>query len=151
MNIPSERPSVIITDDINRFLQYLHGLEGDRQRDNQGIHDHLWEIQNELHGLADYIHEKEAPAVLPPAQFKDQSVGWSVLFRSPREAPPPIPSTATVKAGPHLVPISLTLPHASVSPSFLSDSMSFLSYHSDNFRMHQSLSPLFYSFVIAML
>ena len=32
----SERPSVIITDDSNHLLQYLHGLEGDRQRDNQG-------------------------------------------------------------------------------------------------------------------
>ena len=69
--LSSERPGVIIADDINRLLQYLHGLEGDRQRDNQGVHDHLGEIQNELRGLADYIHEKEAPAVLPPAQFKD--------------------------------------------------------------------------------
>jgi hypothetical protein len=57
-------------------IQFLHRdrLEGDRQRDNQGIHDHLGEkIQNDLHGLACYIHEKEAPAVLPPFQFKDQS------------------------------------------------------------------------------
>jgi hypothetical protein len=88
----SERPSVIITDDINRFLQYLHGLEGDRQRDNQGIHDHLREIQNELRGLVDCIHEKEAQAVLPPAQFKDQSVGGSSvvsrLSRQDRLSPP---------------------------------------------------------------
>ena len=64
----SERPSVIITDDINRLLQYLLRLEGDRQRDNQGTHDHIREVLNELRGLADYIHEKEAPAVLPPTQ-----------------------------------------------------------------------------------
>jgi hypothetical protein len=31
----SERPSVIITDDVNRLLQYLNGVENDRQRDNQ--------------------------------------------------------------------------------------------------------------------
>jgi hypothetical protein len=105
-----ERPSVIITDDINRLLQYLHGLEGDRQRDNQGVHDHLGKIQNELRGLADYIHEKEAPAVLPPAQFKDQSVGASsVVSRlSHREAPPSVPPTVTDKASPGLV--SLTPP-----------------------------------------
>ena len=125
----SERPSVIITDDINRLLQYLHGLEGDRQRDNQGIHDHLGEIQNELRGLADYIHEKEAPAVLPSAQFKDQSVGGSsVVSRpSPREAPPPIPPTVTGKASPWLVPIPLTPPPPSPgSPTSLSDTISFL-------------------------
>jgi hypothetical protein len=137
----SERPSVIITDDINRLLQYLHGLEGDRQRDNQGIHDHLGEIQNELRGLADYIHE-EAPAVLPPAQFKDQSVGGSsVVSRlSPREAPPPIPPIVTGKASPRLVPIPLTPPpHSPGSPTSLSDTISFLSsYHSDDFSLMES-------------
>ncbi|KAH9977815.1 hypothetical protein BGW80DRAFT_1455971 [Lactifluus volemus] len=56
---PSERPSVIVTGDVNRLLQYLHGLEGDRQRDNQGIHDHLGDLQNELPDLADYMREKE--------------------------------------------------------------------------------------------
>ena len=139
---PSERPSVIITDDINRLLQYLHGLEGDRQRDNQGIHDHLGEIQNELRGLADYIHDKEAPAVLPPVQFKDQSVGGrSVVSRlSPREAPPPIPQALTGKPSPRLVPIPLTPPpHSPRSPTSLSSSISFLSsYHSDDFSLMES-------------
>ncbi|KAF8490774.1 hypothetical protein F5888DRAFT_1866659 [Russula emetica] len=127
---PSERPS------------YLHGLAGDRQRDNQGVHDHLGEIQSELRGLADYIHEKEAPAVLPPVQFKDQSVGGkSVVSRlSPREAPPPIPPTVTGKASPRLVPIPLTPPpHSPRSPSSLSSSISFLSsYHSDDFSLMES-------------
>ena len=85
----SERPSVIITDDINRLLQYLHGLAGDRRRDSQGVHDHLGEIQNGLRDLADYIHEKEPPTALPPFQLKDQSVGEdSVVSRcSPHGAP----------------------------------------------------------------
>ena len=134
---PLERPSVIITDDINRLLQYLHGLEGDRQRDNQGVHDHLGEIQNELRGLADYIHEKEAPAVLPPAQFKDQSVGGSSLVSrlSPREAPPSIPPAVTGKASPRLIPIPVTSPYRPDSPSSLS-SISFLSsYHSDDLSL----------------
>ena len=149
MTIPSERPaserstsersSVIITDDINRLLQYLHGLEGDRQRDNQGVHDHLGEIQNELRGLADYIHEKEAPAVLPPVQFKDQSAGGgSVVSQlSPRL---PIPVTVTGKASPRLVPIPLTPPpHSPRSPSSLSSSISFLSsYHSDDLSLMES-------------
>jgi hypothetical protein len=138
---PSERPSVIITDDINRLLQHLHGLEGDRQRDNQGIHDHLGEIQNELRDLADYIHEKEAPAVLPPIQFKDQSVGGSVVSRlSPREAPPPIPLPVTGKASPRFVPIPLTPPpHRPGTPSSLSSSISFLSsYHSDDLSLMES-------------
>src|ERR1700679_490759 len=114
---PSERPSserlsIIITYDINQLLQYLHGLEGDRQRDNQGIHDHLGEIQNELRRLANYIYEKKAPAVLPPAQFKNQSIGGSSIVSrlSPREAPPLIPPTVTVKASPWLVPIPLSPP-----------------------------------------
>ena len=68
---PSERPTVIITDDINRLLQYLHGPENDRQRDSQGVHNHLGEIQNELRDLADYIHEKEPPAT--PLQFSSSS------------------------------------------------------------------------------
>jgi hypothetical protein len=121
----SERPSVIITDDINRLLQYLRGLEGDRKRDSQGIHDHLGEIQNDL---ADYIHEKKAPAVLPPAQFKDQSVGGSsVVSRpSPREVPPPVPLTVTGKASHGLVPIPLTPPpHRPGTPTSLSDTISF--------------------------
>jgi hypothetical protein len=52
-SLESERPNVIITDDINCLLQYPHGLEGNRQRDNQGVQDHLGDIQNELRGLAD--------------------------------------------------------------------------------------------------
>jgi hypothetical protein len=76
---PSERPSVIITDDIIHLLQDLHGLEGDRQRDNQGIHDHPEEVQNELRGLADHIH-KEVPAVLPPDWFNHQSIGGVLYF-----------------------------------------------------------------------
>ena len=144
MTIPSEtseRPSVIITDDINRLLQYLHGLENDRQRDNQGVHDHLGEIQNELRDLADYIHEKEAPTPAPPVELKDQSVGGGsvVSWGSPRGAPdyPPIPHTVTGKA---LVPISLTPPLTSPrTPSTLSSSISFLeSYHSDDLSLVES-------------
>jgi hypothetical protein len=152
MTIPSERPpsersslggpSVIITDDINCLLQYLHGLEGDRQRDNQGIHDHLGEIQNKLRSLADYMHEKEASAVLPPAQFKNQSVGGSsVVSRpSPCEAPPPIPPTVTSKASPRLSPIPLSPPPPRPdTPTSLSDTISFLSsYHSDDFSLMES-------------
>ena len=140
----SERPSVIITDDINRLLQYLHGLENDRQRDNQGVHDHLGEIQNELRDLADYIHEKEAPAAAPPVQLKDQSVGGGsvVSWRSPRGAPdyPPILQTVPGKASPRLVPIPLTPPPPSPrSPSSLSSSISFLeSYHSDDLSLVES-------------
>ena len=91
---PSERPpsdserSVIITDDINRLLQYLHGLEGDRQRDNQGVHDHLREIQNELHGLRITFTRTRRKL-----QFKDQPVGGGsgVSQPSPHEAPLPFP------------------------------------------------------------
>jgi hypothetical protein len=141
---PSERPSVIITDDINRLLQYLHGLENDRQRDNQGVHDHLGEIQNELRDLADYIHEKEAPTAASPVQLKDQSVGGGsvVSWREPRGAPdyPSIPHTVTGKASPRLVPIPLTPPPRSPpSPSSLSSSISFLSsYHSDDLSLVES-------------
>ena len=138
---PSERPSVIITDDINRLLQHLHGLEGDRQRDNQGIHDHLGEIQNELRNLADYIHEKEVPApVLPLIQYKDRSIGGSsvISLAEPRGAPeyPEIP-TVTGKASPRLVPIPLTPPPRGLrSPSSLSSSISFLSsHHSDDLSL----------------
>jgi len=135
---PSERPSVIITDDINRLLQYLHGLENDRQRDNQGVHDHLGEIQHELRDLADYIREKEAPAAVPPVQFKDRSVGGSsiISFPEPRGAPeyPSRPPTVTGKASPRIIPIPLTPPPRSPrSPSSLSSSISFLSsHHSDD-------------------
>src|SRR5260370_17511353 len=62
---PSERPSVIITDDINRLLQYLHGLQGARQRDNQAVHDHLGELQNELLDLAASIHDSKPPSFSP--------------------------------------------------------------------------------------
>src|SRR6266849_2146664 len=81
---------------------------GDRQHDNQGSHGHLREIQNKLRGLADHIQKKEAPAVLPPIQFKDQSVGGRsiVSWLSPCGAPP----TVTGKASPRLVPIPLTPP-----------------------------------------
>ena len=137
---PSERPSVIITDDINRLLQYLHGLEGDRQRDNQGVHDHLGEIQNELRNLADYIHEKEAPTpVLPLVQYKDHSVGGSsvISLAEPRGAPqyPEMPLTVTDKAGPR--PVTLSPPPSSPrSPSTLSSSISFLSsHHSDDLSL----------------
>ena len=139
---PSERPSVIITDDINRLLQHLHGLEGDRQRDNQGIHDHLGEIQNELRNLADYIHEKEVPApVLPLIQYKDRSIGGSsaISLAEPRGAPeyPEILPTVTGKASPRLVPIPLTPPPRGLrSPSSLSSSISFLSsHHSDDLSL----------------
>jgi hypothetical protein len=137
----SERPSIIITDDINRLLQYLHGLEGNRQRDNQGVHNHLREVHNELRGLADYIHEKEAPVVLPPAQFKNQSVGGSsVVSRlSPREAPPPIPPTVTVKAS-RLVssspPSSRTLPLTPIHSPSLIEQISVSDFHN-----HTTTSP----------
>jgi hypothetical protein len=87
---PSERPSVIVTDDVNCLLQYLYSLEGDRQRGNQGIHDHLGELQNELRDLADYMHGKEAPEVVPPpVELKDRSVGESsvVSWCEPHSAP----------------------------------------------------------------
>ncbi|KAI9513417.1 hypothetical protein F5148DRAFT_4214 [Russula earlei] len=150
MTIPSERPpserppSVIITDDINRLLRYLHGLEDDRQRDDQGIHDHLGEIQNELRNLADYLHEKEGPAPLPPIQLKDRSVGGSsvVSLREPRDAPdyPLQPPTVPSKASPRLVPIPLTPPPRSPrSPSSLSSSISFLSsHHSDDLSLMEA-------------
>ncbi|KAH9993287.1 hypothetical protein BJV74DRAFT_884401 [Russula compacta] len=138
----SERPSVIITDDINRLLQYLHGLENDRQRDNQGIHGHLGDIQDELRNLAEYIREKEATApMLPPVQLKDRSVGGGsiVSWREPRGAPDysPTPPAVTSKASPGLVPIPLTPPPRSPrSPSSLSSSISFLSsHHSDDLSL----------------
>jgi hypothetical protein len=89
-NSPAERLSIIITDGVNRLLQYLHVLDGVRQRDNQGIHDHLGELQNELHDLADYMRRKEAPEVVPPpVELKGRSVGGSniVSRREPRGAP----------------------------------------------------------------
>ncbi|KAH8982660.1 hypothetical protein EDB86DRAFT_3126474 [Lactarius hatsudake] len=137
---PSEGPSVIITDDINRLLQYLHGVENDRQRDNQGVHDHLGEIQNELRNLADYMHEKEVPQVVPPppVHLKDRSIEGSsvVSFGGPRGAPdyPSIPPTVTGKASPGVIAIPLTPPpHSPRSPSSLSSSISFLSsHHSDD-------------------
>ena len=88
---PSERLTVIITDDINRLLQYLHRLENDRQCDNQGIYEHLSALQNELHDLADYIYEKAPPTVVPPPiqiKIKDQSVGGEsvVSWGSPQRS-----------------------------------------------------------------
>lgn len=142
---PSERPSVIITDDINRLLQHLHGLENDRQRDNQGIHDHLGDIQNELRNLADYIREKEAPAVvLPPVNYKDRSIGGSsvISLLEPRGAPeyPSEPPVAAGKASPRLVPIPLTPPpRGPSSPSAWSSSISFLSsHHSDDLSLMET-------------
>ncbi|KAH8997727.1 hypothetical protein EDB86DRAFT_3076536 [Lactarius hatsudake] len=137
---PSKGPSVIITDDINQLLQYLHGVENDRQRDNQGVHDHLGEIQNELRNLADYMHEKEVPQVVPPppVHLKDHSIEGSsvVSFGGPHGAPdyPSIPPTVTGKASPGVIAIPLTPPPRSPhSPSSLSSSISFLSsHHSDN-------------------
>ncbi|KAH8976581.1 hypothetical protein EDB86DRAFT_3095485 [Lactarius hatsudake] len=115
---PSEGPSVIITDDINRLLQYLHGVENDRQRDNQG----------------------EVPQVVPPppVHLKDRSIEGSsvVSFGGPRGAPdyPSIPPTVTGKASPGVIAIPLTPPPCSPrSPSSLSSSISFLSsHHSDD-------------------
>ncbi|KAH9016464.1 hypothetical protein EDB85DRAFT_2207657 [Lactarius pseudohatsudake] len=143
---PSEGPSVIITDDINRLLQYLHCVENDRQRDNQGVHDHLGEIQNELRNLADYMHEKEVPQVVPPppVHLKDRSIGGSsvVSFSKPRGAPdyPSFPPTVTGKASPRVIAIPLTPPpHSPRSPSSLSSSISFLSsHHSDDFSLMES-------------
>ena len=136
---PPERPSVIITDDINRLLQYLHGLEGDRQRDNQGVHDHLGEIQNELRNLADYIHEKDAPApVLPLGQYKDRSVGGSVIsLPEPSEVLEYLDMPPTVTGKARLVPIPLSPPpHTPSSPSSLSSIISFLSsHHSDDLSL----------------
>ncbi|KAF8270085.1 hypothetical protein EI94DRAFT_861064 [Lactarius quietus] len=145
-----ERPSVIITDDVNRLLQYLHGVENDRQRDNQGVHDHLGDIQNELRNLADYIHDKDIPQVVQPPvqppsmQLKDRSVGGSsvVSFREPRGAPdyPSKPPTVTGKASPQVIAIPLTPPPRSPrSPSSLSSSISFLSsHHSDDDSLMES-------------
>ena len=129
-----ERPSVIITDDVNRLLQYLHGVENDRQRDNQGVHDHLGEIQNELRNLADYLHDKD----VPPMELKDRSVGGSsiVSWREPRGAPdyPSKPPTVEEKASPQDLAIPLSPPPRSPrSPSSLSSTISFLSsHHSDD-------------------
>ena len=135
---PSERPSVIITDDVNRLLQYLHGVENDRQRDNQGVHDHLGEIQNELRDLADYIHDKEIPQVVPPDR-KDRSVGGSsiVSLRDPRGAPDYPAPIETGKVSPRVTAIPLTPPPRSPrSPSSLSSSISFLSsHHSDDYSL----------------
>jgi hypothetical protein len=141
---PSERPSVIITDDINRLLQHLHGLENDRQRDNQGIHDHLGEIQNELRNLADYIREKEGPAVVLPVNYKDRSVGGSsvISLPEPRGAPeyPSEPPVVAGKASPRLIPIPLTPPPPRPdSPSSWSSSISFLSsHHSDDLSLMET-------------
>ena len=143
----SERPSVTITDDTNRLLQYLHGLEGDRQRDNQGVHDHLGEIQNELRNLTDYIHEKELLTVLPPSQLKDQPVGGDsiVSWRSPRGAPdyPEILPVVIGKANLQLLAIPLTPPPRNPrSPSSLSSSISLLeSYHSDDPSLQSEYEP----------
>ena len=41
----SERLSGIITNDVNRLIQCLRGVENERQRDNLGIQYHLGEIQ----------------------------------------------------------------------------------------------------------
>jgi hypothetical protein len=108
----TERPSVIITDDVNRLLQYLNGMENDRQRDNQGVHDHLGDLQNELRNLADYIHNKDIPQPVqpPPLRLKDRSVGGSTVlsFLEPRGAPdyPTKPPTETGCHGLFLDPYS---------------------------------------------
>ncbi|KAI9429414.1 hypothetical protein H4582DRAFT_2089273 [Lactarius indigo] len=66
-----------------------------------GVRDHFGEIQNDLHNLADYMHDKEIPQVVPPppVHLKDCSVGGSsvVSLGGPREAPdhasePPTPA-----------------------------------------------------------
>lgn len=68
----------------------------DRQTDNQGIRDHLGEVQNELRDLADYIYEKVVSTPVLPSfvQLEDHSAGRCsvVSWGSPRGAPdyPPI-------------------------------------------------------------
>ena len=138
----SERPSVIITDDVNRLLQYLHGVENDRQRDNEGVHDHLGEIQNELRDLADYIHKEIPQPVQPPMRLKDRSIGGSTVlsFLEPRGAPdyPSKPPTETGKASPIAIPLTPP-PHSPRSPSSLSSTISFLSsHHSDDDSLLES-------------
>ena len=84
------------------------------------------------------------PAVVPLAQFKNQSIGGSsfVSRLSPHKVPPPIPPIVTVKVSLQLVPIPLTPPpHSLGSLTSLSDTMSFLLfYHSDDFSLMESES-----------
>ena len=84
MGIDPTRPSFASCSPHLPLLQYLHGLENHRQHDDQGLHDHLGEIQHELRDLADYIREKEVLTVIPPVRFKDHSAGGSSIISLPK-------------------------------------------------------------------
>ncbi|KAH9024676.1 hypothetical protein EDB85DRAFT_1894201 [Lactarius pseudohatsudake] len=75
------RPSlrVVITDNVNRLLQYTRGVGNDNAT-IKAFTTILGEIQNELRNLADYIHENEVvqgPALLAEATSYRS---WSQIF-----------------------------------------------------------------------
>ena len=99
MTIPSE-----IVPSEQAPSEWAASVENDRQRDNQGVHDHLGEIQNELRDLADYIHKEVPQPVQRPMRFKYRSIGGSTVlsFLELCGAPdyPSKPPTETGKASP---------------------------------------------------
>ncbi|KAA1474371.1 hypothetical protein DENSPDRAFT_882747 [Dentipellis sp. KUC8613] len=50
--IASQGPREIVTHDVNRLLEFLNRVEGLREEDNQGLHDHLNDIQDDPRDIA---------------------------------------------------------------------------------------------------
>ncbi|THH04836.1 hypothetical protein EW146_g10071 [Bondarzewia mesenterica] len=114
--ISSEGRSEILTHDVNRLLQYLHELEGNRAQDNEGLHDHMREIERELSDLQDYLRSQEVPEVPPPVPRKDHSVGsgsiiWSIpatpMSPRPRLSMPASPRPP-IEAAPRSIPPAMS-------------------------------------------
>jgi hypothetical protein len=154
--ISSRPPSTIVTDDINRLLNYLHEIEGLRGDDNKHLADNIREIKDELMNLSDFLRNQPThvtPVVVdipPPVPHKDRlvkdrsvedrSVGGSISISSTRPVGPRQGKSAAVDA--RLVPIPLTPPPMRIrpsSPSSISETMSFLSsHHSDDYSLMES-------------
>ncbi|KIJ34006.1 hypothetical protein M422DRAFT_52214 [Sphaerobolus stellatus SS14] len=124
--IPERRPSEIISHDVNRLLEYLHGIDSVRNGQHSDMSRHLDRIEGELMDLAHSIREneenrREQP---PPVPVKDVSVGRSAVTPS---LPPSSPATVTYLDLP---------PERPSSPSSMTSSISWLSsHHSDNYSL----------------
>ncbi|KAI5118912.1 hypothetical protein M0805_004688 [Coniferiporia weirii] len=89
----------ILTHDVNRLLRYLHDLDQIRGGETQDMREQLQRIEEELRGLADYLHKSEAPK-------KEERVVSSIR-PSGRRSAGPIPERSTTVRQRSLSPESL--------------------------------------------
>ncbi|KZT04943.1 uncharacterized protein LAESUDRAFT_702914 [Laetiporus sulphureus 93-53] len=144
--IPSQASSHILTHDVNRLLQYLHEIDGQRGAENREIAQDIQDIRRLLEDLRDNQRpiEVQMPETPPPVPMKDRSVGGSNAISSARLIPAARRelSMRDMAPGSRLIPLTLTPPPVRLpSPLSETESMSFLSsHHSDDLSLLESES-----------